>query len=135
MVRASHRKARPMPVPTTERRQHVRNRTLIGAQIIFNQRQSTLDCTVRNLSDHGALLVLSDAVATPEMFELYFPLKRESRMARARWRDGAHQGVEFTRPARQDGEPVPLDLLRRLKLLEQENAVLKARIAQLTEAG
>ncbi|KUL97137.1 hypothetical protein DK26_04305 [Bosea sp. WAO] len=124
-----------MPVATTERRQHARNRTLIGAQIIFNQRQSTLDCTVRNLSEQGALLVLSDAIATPELFELYFPLKRESRMARARWRDGARQGVEFTRPAKTDDAPAPLDLQRRLKQLEQENSVLRARIAQLTEAG
>ena len=124
-----------MPVATTERRQHVRNRTLIGAQIIFNQRQSTLDCTVRNLSEHGALIALSDAVATPELFELYFPLKRESRMARARWRDGSRQGVEFTRAAKEDSQPVQLDLLRRLRRLEQENTALKARIAQLTEAG
>jgi hypothetical protein len=124
-----------MPAVTTERRQHARSRTLIGAQIIFNQRRSTLDCTVRNLSEHGALLVLSDAVSTPELFELYLPLKRESRMVRARWRDGTRQGVEFTRPAKPDDEPAPLDLLHRLKQLEQENAQLKARIAQLTEAG
>lgn len=124
-----------MPVATNERRQHARSRTLIGAQIIFNQRQSTLDCTVRNLSEQGALLILSDAVATPELFELYFPVKRESRMVRARWREGARQGVEFARAAKADSEPAPLDLLRRLKQLEQENSVLKARIAQLTEAG
>ncbi|WP_332682631.1 PilZ domain-containing protein [Bosea sp. (in: a-proteobacteria)] len=118
---------------TTERRLQARNRTFIGAQIIFNQRQSTLDCTVRNLSEQGALLVLSDAVATPELFELYFPLKRESRMVRARWHDGARQGVEFTGAGRPDKDPVPLDLVRRLKRLEQENTALKARIAQLTE--
>lgn len=135
MMRVSIRKARSMPAPTTERRHHIRSRTFIGAQIIFNQRRSTLDCTVRNLSEDGALLVLSDAVATPELFELYFPLKRESRMARARWRDGSRQGVEFTRAAKEDSQPVQLDLLRRLKQLEQENTLLKARIAQLTEAG
>lgn len=120
---------------TTERRQQTRNRTFIGAQIIFNQRQSTLDCTIRNLSDQGALLVLSDAVATPDLFELYVPQKRESRMVRARWHDGARKGVEFTGTGKASEEPVPLDLLRRLRQLEQENATLKARIAQLTEAG
>jgi hypothetical protein len=124
-----------MLASTTERRRQARSRTFIGAQIIFNQRQSTLDCTIRNLCDHGALIELSDAVATPELFELYFPLKRESRMARARWRDGRRQGVEFSRAAKEDGQPVQLDLLRRLKQLEQENLLLKARITQLTEAG
>lgn len=125
----------PASDPTTERRQSARNRTFIGGQIIFNQRQSTLDCTVRNLSDGGALLVLSKAVVTPESYEIYFPLKRESRMVRSRWRDGERQGVAFTSSTKSDGEPVPLDLMRRLKRLEQENAALKVRIAELNEGA
>ena len=124
-----------MPVPTTERRQHVRNRTLIGAQIIFNQRQSTLDCMVRNQSDDGALLVFPGSVTLPELFELYVPLKRESRMVRSRWRDGERIGVSFAPTTKQDDAPIPLDLVRRLRQLEQENAALKARIAQLTEGA
>jgi hypothetical protein len=125
----------PAADPTTDRRQSARNRTFIGGQIIFNQRQSTLDCTVRNLSDGGALLVLSEAVVTPELYELYFPLKRESRMVRSRWRDGERQGVAFTSTAKSDDEPVSLDLMRRLKQLERENAALKARIAELSEGA
>ena len=83
-----------MPAVTTssERRRSVRNRTLIGGKVIFNQRQSTLDCTVRNLSEDGALLVFPNSVVLPELFELYFPLKRESRMVRSRW-DTCSSGV------------------------------------------
>lgn len=123
------------PETVSERRRSARHRTFIGGQIIFNQRQSTLDCTVRNLSDDGALIVLSDSVVTPELFELYFPLKREHRMARSCWRDGERQGVEFTGSGKPDTEPAPLDLARRIRQLEQENATLKARIAELTEGA
>lgn len=126
-----------MPAATSvpERRRAVRTRTLIGGKVIFNQRQSTLDCAVRNLSEDGALLVFPDSVALPELFELYFPLKRESRMARSRWRDSERIGVSFATAAKQDDAPVPLDLVRRLRQLEQENATLKARIVELTEGA
>jgi len=116
-----------------ERRRSVRNRTLIGGKVIFNQRQSTLDCTVRNLSEDGALLVFPNSVVLPELFELYFPLKRESRMVRSRWRDAERIGVSFA--TRQDEAPIPLDLVRRLRQLEQENTALKARIVELTEGA
>jgi uncharacterized protein YceH (UPF0502 family) len=126
-----------MPTATTfaERRRAVRIRTFIGAKAIFNQRQSTLDCMVRNQSDDGALLVFPGSVALPELFELYLPLKRESRMVRSRWRDGERIGVSFTPATKQDDAPIPLDLVRRLRQLEQENAALKARIATLTEGA
>lgn len=126
-----------MPAATTipERRRSVRNRTLIGGKVIFNQRQSTLDCTIRNLSEDGALLVFPNSVALPELFELYFPLKRESRMVRSRWRDSERIGVSFAAATKQDEAPIPLDLVRRLRQLEQENTTLKARIVELTEGA
>lgn len=126
-----------MPAATTiaERRQAVRIRTFIGAKAIFNQRQSTLDCMVRNQSDDGALLIFPGSAALPELFELYFPLKRESRMVRSRWRDGERIGVSFAATINRDDAPIPLDLVRRLRRLEQENAALKARITQLTEGA
>lgn len=124
-----------MPASFTERRRAARSRTFIGGKVIFNQRQSTLDCTVRNLSEDGALLAFSGSVTLPELFELYCPLKRESRMVRSRWRDGDRIGVAFAAPAKQDAAPVQLDLMRRLRQLEKENAALKARIVELTEGA
>lgn len=121
--------------PFSERRRSVRNRTLIGGKVIFNQRQSTLDCTIRNLSEDGALLVFPDSVALPELFELYFPVKRESRMVHSRWRDAERIGVSFAAAAKQYDAPVPLDLMRRLRQLEQENTALKARVVELTEGA
>ncbi|MGX1787306.1 PilZ domain-containing protein [Bosea sp. NPDC055332] len=125
----------PVTPAYTERRQAVRTRTFIGGRAIFNQRQSTLDCLIRNLSEDGALLIFPHSVTLPERFELYFPLKRESRMVRSRWRERERIGVAFATVAEQDNAPIPLDLVRRLRRLEQENAALKARIVELTEGA
>lgn len=115
----------------TERRRAPRQRTLLGGVVMFNGRRSTLDCAIRNLSDDGALMMLSDAVALPQAFEIEIPSRQRQYAARAVWRSGERIGIVFTEPA----EAVPLDLMRRLKACETTNAGLKARIRQLTEAG
>ena len=118
-----------------ERRRSPRNRTFVGGQLIFNQRRSTLDCTVRNLSEDGALVRVSQTVALPDIVELYLPAKRESHMARIRWRDQEHSGLEFLRETTTPAQPDQLDLMRRIKQLEHENTQLRARIEQLTEGS
>jgi hypothetical protein len=54
-----------------ERRQEPRYRTLKNARIVFNDRRSTVDCIVRNLSHHGALLVMPSTIGIPVEFELW----------------------------------------------------------------
>jgi len=119
---------------TTERRTMPRLRSLLGGRVAFNQRRSTLDCTVRNISEGGALLLLSETVALPIAFDLEIAQRQRSYAARVRWRDGERVGVAFETRAEAPA-PVPLDLMRRLKTCEQDNARLKSRITQLTEAG
>jgi antitoxin (DNA-binding transcriptional repressor) of toxin-antitoxin stability system len=116
-----------------ERRKQQRLRSLLGGRVSFNQKNSTLDCIVRNLSEDGALLVVSDAVALPNAFDLDIARHQRSYVARIRWRDGERVGVAFDTQAAAD--IVPLDMARRLKHCEQDNARLKTRIRQLTEAG
>jgi hypothetical protein len=120
---------------TTERRKMPRLRTLLGGRIVFNQRRATLDCVVRNFSDAGALVLLSDAVALPAAFDLEIDHKQRSYGARVRWRSGERIGIVFEDQPAAEAEIVPLDIARRLKLCEQNNAQLKARIQQLTQAG
>jgi hypothetical protein len=45
-----------------ERRKLHRSRTLKGGRIVTNDGHSTFDCTVRNLSDEGAKLVVTSIV-------------------------------------------------------------------------
>ena len=117
-----------------ERRKTPRQRTFLGACVTFNRQNSTLDCLVRNLSDNGAQLQLSDTVALPSSFDLEIAKQQRSYSAHIRWRAGERIGVAFAEEP-SAAEVVPLDLARRLKHCEQTNARLKARISQLTEAG
>ncbi len=47
-----------------------RRRTLLSAKVIYNDRQSTLSCTVRDLSVGGAKLIFGVMPTCPNTFEL-----------------------------------------------------------------
>ena len=53
-----------------ERRHADRHKTLIKAQVVFNDMMSTFDCTVRDLSASGAHLKLHAPVEVPQAFFL-----------------------------------------------------------------
>ena len=55
---------------TDERRATPRQRTLKGARIVLNDGFSTFDCTVRNLSEAGAKLMVVSILGVPQRFEL-----------------------------------------------------------------
>lgn len=114
-----------------DRRRSNRSRSLLGARIVFNNRASTIDCTVRNLSETGAKLVFGAPVAAPDEFELLISQKARSHRCRIAWRKANEIGVEFIQaPAREAS--VPIDAARRIKALEEERAALKRRIGQLS---
>lgn len=58
------------PVVFINRRVYQRARVYRGAKIVFNARASVIDCTVRNLSEAGACLVLGTWSVLPREFEL-----------------------------------------------------------------
>lgn len=53
-----------------ENRVSQRRRTLKGARIVINDGFSTIECTVRNLSESGALLKVASVIGIPDQFEL-----------------------------------------------------------------
>jgi hypothetical protein len=53
-----------------DRRAVPRHRTLKAGKVVFHDGCSVLDCTVRNVSDVGALVMVQNAVSVPETFEL-----------------------------------------------------------------
>ena len=53
-----------------ERRKSLRRRVLKAAKIIFSHNTSVVNCSVRNLSDEGALLLLPSTLGIPARFEL-----------------------------------------------------------------
>ena len=53
-----------------KRRASPRRRTLLGAQIAFNDGASAIGCTVKSLSHIGALLSVASPVGVPGTFTL-----------------------------------------------------------------
>jgi c-di-GMP-binding flagellar brake protein YcgR len=78
----------------SNRRDTTRVRALKGAKILFDNRMSTMDCTIRNISGTGAKIVLATPTALPDQFHLRFEDGREYRCL-VRWRKLAEFGVEF----------------------------------------
>jgi PilZ domain len=81
-----------------EKRIQIRRRTLKLGKIIFNGRQSVIDCTVRNLSQTGACLELPTGVGFPPSFDLMMASEGWQRSCRVKWRNGNRIGVVFGGP-------------------------------------
>jgi hypothetical protein len=117
-----------------ERRALVRQRTLIKGRIYFNNRLSSMDCLVRDLTANGARLEFSANVTLPDAFELYIPTRNEYFRARIKWRKGNHLGITWTpeEAAKEHAEHGDdAGLADRLERLEREVAVLHRRLDAL----
>ena len=111
-----------------EARQGERVRALLRARIIFNNQNSTIDCTIKNISTSGAKIDLGNSASVPAEFDLEVPQRGRTYRARIVWRDASALGVTFVEDtaARQ---PVETNLER----LKTENRQLKAVVATLTK--
>jgi PilZ domain len=78
-----------------ERRRHPRARTLKSARILLNHHHSVIDCTVRNLSPHGARLDVASALGIPDEFDVIFDADNSIRPCRLVWHKEKQLGVEF----------------------------------------
>lgn len=113
-----------------DRRGEHRGRTYLGGQVAFNNRCSTIDCLVRNMSQSGAKIEFPRAVLVPSEFELIIPQRRNSRRVRIVWREAKALGVAFVDP--DAGTLIPIEVARRMRKLKAERDMLAQRIRELT---
>lgn len=78
----------------TEKRSAQRQRTLKGAVIVFNNRNSTLSCTVRNASEGGAQIRVASTLGVPDEFELRLS-DGTKKSCVVVWRHAEELGVRF----------------------------------------
>lgn len=78
---------------SAERRRAPRHRTLKGARIALN-RNSVLNCIVRNLSETGARLEMPNALGLPQEFAIAISGEAERR-CRIAWQGFGAVGVAF----------------------------------------
>jgi hypothetical protein len=118
-----------------ERRSSARQKSFLQGRIYFNNRRSSIDCLIRDYSETGARLKLSETVAVPEAIELYIPNKDEIHRARVEWRSGNEMGVSFGEEVRSPSiapeAAAQGDLATRVQALEAEVASLKRLVNDL----
>ena len=128
----------------TEQRRSTRKRTFLKGKILFNAGASSIDCLVRDLSDEGARIELSETSTLPEVFDLHIPQRDATYRSTLRWRHDGLIGVTFGEPAAASPPPPPpaaaIDVslqvvLRRLAELEAENTVLRSLLAKVGQAA
>jgi hypothetical protein len=79
-----------------DQRSSKRHRTFLDGRIIFNNRCSVINCTVRDVSDTGARVAFGHIILIPTEFELEIPKKGLFVWARVMWSNGKEHGVKFT---------------------------------------
>jgi hypothetical protein len=100
---------------SAEKRQQSRRRTLKGGKILFGNGACALDCTIRNMSDRGAMLQVAHAMSVPDAFQLYEPSRlmlHEARVVRR-----AKQIIGVTITASKDIADSTDPRMRRLKMM------------------
>ena len=107
-----------------------RNRTFLKADLDVSGGLSSLSCIVKDLSDTGARLVLSDGVVLPETFRLRLPKPDRWVHVSVRWRRGEFVGVHFDDPSQAAHSDEPASEADRIRQLEAE----VARLRNLLEA-
>ena len=75
--------------------EHASGRTLLAAKIISNYGQSSIDCVVRRMSDHGATVSVESPVGIPRQFQLLIPHEGPPRACKLVWQSGKELGLEF----------------------------------------
>ena len=112
-----------------ERRHSARARVIYSGVIAYNDRNSTMDCVIRNFSEDGVKVEFDNTALLPDEIDLLIAKKSRSFSAKIAWRGETEAGLAF-RPA-EENRPIPLDWARRLRASESERRKLQGRIARL----
>ncbi len=84
-----------MPAESSQPREH-RRRVLKGASILSGVANSITYCTIRNMHENGAELVVPVEARIPNEFLLYVPTDGIGYRAKLRWRKRDRCGVSFS---------------------------------------
>ncbi|MBV8849897.1 MAG: PilZ domain-containing protein [Methylobacteriaceae bacterium] len=111
-----------------ENRIEVRQKSFIGARIVYDGGNSTVDCIIKEISASGMRLAVSEKLSIPDEFDLHVPRKGTMHRVRLVWRDSGMAGVEILN----DGSKVPAsDNETEIRRLERENAMLRAELNEV----
>jgi len=78
------------------RRHFVRHRTLKGGRLVYDEAAQSAECSIRDLSEQGARVEVTDNQRVPSEVVLCFDDGRPFRQCFVRWRRGGVLGMQFT---------------------------------------
>jgi hypothetical protein len=108
-----------------------RSRTFLKAEIDLNGGLSTLGCIVKDLSETGARISVSEGIALPETFRIHLPKPDRWVQATVRWRRGEYIGVHFDGEQPSAAHEQDKSEADRIKQLEAENGRLRRMLEEL----
>ena len=115
-----------------DRRQSVRDKVLYGGVARVGESSGTMNCVVRNLSEHGACVELGSGASLPDEIKLTIARKGRSFLARIIWREANRLGLAFRTMITDSSES---DLDARLRRSEKKKRQLQQRINELLGDG
>jgi hypothetical protein len=127
----------PIEVAMKERRAVSRKRSFLQGRIYFNNRRTSVDCLIREVSEHGARLKFASTTVTPDVMELHIPAREESYRAKVIWRNADEIGVTFNGDERSPSlapDTPSADWSSRIHKLERDMASLARKFNELQTA-
>jgi PilZ domain len=113
-----------------ERRTSRRHKSFLRGVVYFDKRRSETACLVRDLSEEGARIVLSQTITIPDVIELQIPQREQTVSARVQWRRADEVGLSFCKPETAT-TPREDQLIKRIAELEAEIITLQRTIKRL----
>lgn len=115
-----------------EQRTEPRKRTFLKGTLYFNNRLNSVECLIRDFSDHGARVQFSAPTSVPDAVELYIPARDQTLHGRVRWRKDEEIGLSFTADPGVYGQAVRSgDLAQRVEALERDVAKLHRMVTEI----
>lgn len=116
-----------------ERRKVPRKRSFLKGTVYYNHRHSSIECTIRDMSDYGARLQFPAPVTLPDALELDIAARDRTLRTTVRWRRGDEVGISFDEKE-VGGMPElagPGDITQRVAALEREMTKLHRIVLDL----
>ncbi|MGA3311155.1 MAG: PilZ domain-containing protein [Xanthobacteraceae bacterium] len=115
-----------------ERRESRRQKSFLRGFVYFDKRRGVTSCLVRDISDEGARIILSETVAIPDVVNLHIPQREQTLRARVQWRRRDEIGLAFTAAVPVAvAAPQSSELTQRVAQLEAEIAALRRTVKLL----
>jgi hypothetical protein len=107
----------------------------LKATVRYQNKNVTMDCIVRNISQTGARLEICAPVSLPIEFELEIPARGAMLQCQLKWRNSNAVGVRFKDIAHPPSAPPERHEKIRIEALERENAKLRQQLSRLLQTA